>query len=303
MEFRVSRILVLFVLSLVMISCRLNQPAKISPISPTAQIAPTLTPSPEKVAEISSTPTATLLTPTEVKATQSASPTLEPTSTPIEFTSLSKDEVFYNNELNLSGYLCTPQGVAPFPAVVFNHGGLGDVIGGAPEETCLALAEAGFVGFSPIRRQTIHLDGHIDDVQFAIDYVKNLAYVDPEIFGLMGFSRGGMLTFMVAAQRSDLQAAIIMASALPKDGDFSGYIQEINIPILIMVASNDFPAELNKNQNVVEGAQEMEAALKAAGKDVRLIIYPPYEPHGHMMFFELGEYWKDVIAFLAMHLE
>ena len=283
--------------SLVMLGCKLSERAiSLTPHPP----EPTNIPSQETFTPIPSTPTNT---PTTAKVIHSPTLTAEPSVTPIVFDSVSKTEVFYNDELNLSGYLCIPQGIGPFPAVIFKHGGLGDVIGGAPEETCQALANAGMVGFSPIRRQTVPLDGHTDDVQSAIEYVKNLGYVDIDRLGLVGFSRGGMLTFMVASQRSDLKAAIIMASALPKDGEFSKFVQGINIPILLMVASNDYPADINKNQNLVEGAQDMEAALKAAGKDVQLIIYPPFEPHGHMMFFEIGDYWSDVVAFFRSHLE
>jgi len=59
------------------------------------------------------------------------------------------EEVTYRTDPDLKGYLCRPEGNGPFPAAIFNHGGLGDIIGGAPEGTCEALAEAGFVGFSP----------------------------------------------------------------------------------------------------------------------------------------------------------
>ena len=66
------------------------------------------------------------------------------------------EEVTYRTDPDLKGYLCRPEGNGPFPAAIFNHGGLGDIIGGAPEGTCEALAEAGFVGFSPIRRAYLH---------------------------------------------------------------------------------------------------------------------------------------------------
>lgn len=49
-------------------------------------------------------------------------------------------------------------------AVIYNHGGLGNKIGGSPQETCEALAKEGLVGFSPIGRQTRSLEGHLDDV-------------------------------------------------------------------------------------------------------------------------------------------
>ena len=37
--------------------------------------------------------------------------------------------------LTLAGYLCLPVGPGPFAAVVYNHGGVGDRVGGAPRET------------------------------------------------------------------------------------------------------------------------------------------------------------------------
>ena len=56
------------------------------------------------------------------------------------------EKVIYSKGRNtLSGSLCKPQGTGPFPVVVYNHGGTGPIIGGAPEETCTALAEAGFL--------------------------------------------------------------------------------------------------------------------------------------------------------------
>ena len=55
----------------------------------------------------------------------------------------------------LTGTLCLPKGVGPFAAVVYHHGGMGDRVGGAPKATCNALAEAGFVGLSLIRRPCI----------------------------------------------------------------------------------------------------------------------------------------------------
>ena len=82
--------------------------------------------------------------------------------------------IYSEGDLTLSGSLCKPQGRGPFPAVGINHGGVGPIIGGAPEETCAALAKAGFVGFSQIRRLDRPLFGHLDDVNDAVEYVKNL---------------------------------------------------------------------------------------------------------------------------------
>jgi len=46
----------------------------------------------------------------------------------------------------------------------------------------------------------------------------------------------------------------------------------------------------------------MHDGLKAAGGDVRLIVYPPYADDGHTLFFAVGPYMEDVVAFLRRHL-
>ena len=43
--------------------------------------------------------------------------------------------VYTTRPKTLKGYLCRPAGEGPFPAVSFNHGGSGKIIGGAPKET------------------------------------------------------------------------------------------------------------------------------------------------------------------------
>ena len=97
---------------------------------------------------------------------------------------------YSTGKYTLKGTLCIPEGNGPFPAVIYNHGGMGTTIGGAPSETCVALAKEGYIGFSPIRRPTKLLSGHLDDVMAAVSYVRSLPNVDKTRIGIMGFSRG-----------------------------------------------------------------------------------------------------------------
>lgn len=200
----------------------------------------------------------------------------------------------------LKGYLCRPSGAGPFAAVVFNHGGVGNIMGGAPQETCQALAAAGFVGFAPIRRQTRSLSGHPDDVQAGLAYVRGLDYVDRNRVAMAGFSRGGALTFMAAAMGAPIKAAIIMASAMPprESGFTLDDAPKIRIPILLLVAENDTGSRKTLGQNTVDTVRRMADALTAAGNTPKLVVYPPYGSDGHDMFFEVGAYWPDVIDFL-----
>lgn len=215
------------------------------------------------------------------------------------------ERLVYSADPRLSGQLCRPDGPGPFPAVVFNHGGVGDIIGGDPLGSCAALAKAGYVGFSPIRRLTRTLVGHGDDVDAAIAKVKSLPYVDAGRLGLIGFSRGGMLTLLAATTRNDLKAVVIMATASGGRGQLSRGMAEaarISAPVLLLVAENDTGSRTSMGFNTMDGMRGLERALKDAGKDVRLVVYPAFGGDGHQLFFSVGSYWKDVTAFLAQHL-
>jgi len=215
-----------------------------------------------------------------------------------------REVVYTTTPETLEGYLCRPSGAGPFSGVLYNHGGLGNIIGGAPKETCEALAAAGFVGFAPIRRQTRPMGGHTEDIQAALNYLTGLDYVDRNRIAMMGFSRGGALTFMVTARAAPIKAAIIMASASPPPR--SGFTLEdaanIRVPVLLLVAENDTGSRKTMGQNTVETMRRMSAALTAAGNAPKVIVYPPYGIDGHEMFFEIGPYWKDVVEFLKKHL-
>ena len=208
---------------------------------------------------------------------------------------------YATGEHSLRGRLCKPEGAGPFPAVVYNHGGVQDKIGGAPDETCSALAKAGFVGFSPIRRPMRSFIAQAQDVETAIGYVAALPYVDSARLGLIGFSSGGTVTYLVAAHRKGLKAVVIMATAGAEshmDIDPSG----ITAPVLVLVAKNDIGSKLTFGNNTVTSSEALVAKLKQAGCDVTYIAYPPYQPDGHLMFFQIGAYWTDVVDFLKKHL-
>jgi dienelactone hydrolase len=208
--------------------------------------------------------------------------------------------------LTLTASLCLPEATGPRPAVVFNHGGFGSHIGGAPEETCRALAKAGVVGFSPIRRQEKALMANLDDVLAAVAYVRELPEVDVSRIAIMGFSRGALLTTLAVSRHpDDFAAVVLMAPAPPRPGterDFYAQAQAIRAPVLLLVAENDLPQHNNEHQDHVALTKRLRDHLADGGREARLIIYPPYGSNGHMMFFEVGDYWSDIVEFLQEHL-
>jgi dienelactone hydrolase len=211
---------------------------------------------------------------------------------------------YRSGDLVLSGYLCLPAGPGPFAAVVYNHGGLGDRIGGAPRETCEALAAAGYVGFSPLRRATRSLDGHGDDIRAAVARLHQLAGVDASRIAMIGFSRGALLTYQAAIETASLKAAVLMATAVPPRQFARSLAKpaDIAVPLLLLVAENDTGSRATKGRDTLAATRDMHRALVEAGKDVSLIVYPPHGDDGHALFFSLGAYMSDVLVFLNRHL-
>jgi len=196
------------------------------------------------------------------------------------------------------GFLYKPPGDGPFPAVIYNHGGSGgNQIGGAPEETSKALADNGYVGFSPLRKPDTSLREKLNYIKEAVNYLKTLDYVDADRIGIMGFSQGGFLTFLSAAGLSDYKAVVIMASAVEILNGYLDRVDGISAPVLLLIAEND-----KARQNHVQAMTELNNALEFAGREVKMIVYPPYKDDGHQMFFEIGDYWDDVVAFLNENL-
>ncbi len=211
-----------------------------------------------------------------------------------------KEVVYQSGSMQLTGHLFTPRGTGPFPAVIYLHGGRGPIVGGNPEATAEALAKSGFVGFAPIRRKELTLKGNAQDVIAAINYVKNLKDVDADRLAIIGFSRGGLLAFMASTRQRDLKAIVLLG---PAEGQgtlrrFLAGADNVTAPTLTLVAENDI-----SQQDHVSISRQIHTALKNAGKQPRLIVYPPYEHDGHRLFFEVRPtYWHDVEKFLKSHL-
>ena len=195
-------------------------------------------------------------------------------------------------------FLCIPAGTGPFPGVLYSHGGRGPAIGGDLEGTCEALAEAGYLGYSKMRRQTVDLGGHIDDVLDGLDSLLAHDQIDPDNVSVMGFSRGGLLTLQAATlEPSTLDDAIILMAPADGNGALDNVLAnagQIEGRVLILVSKND----LTQDDHVAL-ANKVEDALETAGVQVELILYPPFGTDGHDRFQTVGDYWSDVLSFLS----
>lgn len=202
--------------------------------------------------------------------------------------------------------LCRPSGDGPFPAVVFNHGSIVDMLGwpGASRRgynlsaICETLAEDGFLAFAPIREKVARGRGWMsydesyrEVVSRALDHVKTLAGVDPARIAIMGFSMGGLTSLKVAVARKDLKAVVLLAPAWGR-GLLAEEVQNVpmlNAPVLLLVEAGDEPP-------IRKGVAMLEKALQAHKKEARIIRYD--RGGGHELFYKVDYYWGDVRSFL-----
>ncbi|MCH2131348.1 MAG: dienelactone hydrolase family protein, partial [Pirellulaceae bacterium] len=188
---------------------------------------------------------------------------------------------------------CRPAGEGPFPAVLYNHGGLGTAVGGDLQGTCEALAEAGYFARSEQRPASVSLNGQLEDVLQGLDELRSHPDVDPERVAVAGFSRGGLLALQAAIARPDEIEAVLLFAPAPGQGSMEQTllnVSKVQAPVRIHIAEND---------GLLPLAQEVESALQGEGKDVELIVYPSFAEDGHDLFAEVREpYWSQVLGFL-----
>jgi len=204
--------------------------------------------------------------------------------------------------------VCRPAGAGPFPAVLYNHGGLAMAVGGNLLETCKALADAGYLARSEQRPVSDNptIAGHLDEVLDALTELRAHPDADTDRVGIMGYSRGGLLTLHTAIQRPEDVHAIILMAPAPGGGptnldDALADVSPIAAPVRLLVSENDGPPA--QKEDHVEICELIKTTLEDDGKSVELTVYPPFGNDGHELFFEVDDiYWPDVLAFLGQHL-
>lgn len=227
-------------------------------------------------------------------------------NTNIVTSQITLDSIFENPGYT---YIACPIGAGPFPAVLYNHGGLGTNIGGDLRETAIALAQAGYIARAEKRMETTPMTGHLDEVVAALDSLREDPRTDTNCVCIMGFSRGGLLTLQAGKLYPEKVNTIIAMAPAQANGNLNSTIADVypfDDPILILVAINDLIQD-----DHVQLAQMTHDSLINGGKNSTHILYPYYDSNedglqntppddGHELFWEVREpYWSDVINFLT----
>ncbi len=197
---------------------------------------------------------------------------------------------------DLRGFVAIPEGVGPFPTIIFNHGSKQQP---EPKKALVRFFnDLGYAVFLPQRRgygnsagpslddaltldpatqegklqlmDRIHQES--DDVMTASSYIRGMAYVDLKRIVISGYSFGGSSTVFVARKNPDFVAGIAFttASGIWRHGgivrqELIDAVRDARIPMMFVYAENDYDI----SPGVVFSRE-----MRRMGKPVSLRIYP-----------------------------
>ncbi len=219
---------------------------------------------------------------------------------------------FRSNGGLASGYLATPPAESgPGVLVIQEWWGLDSGI----KEMADRLAAAGFVALAPDLyhgalaahdemdkaahlMQNLPADRAGRDMSAAVDYLASHSGVQGTGIGVVGFCMGGMLAFLIAANRPDKVTAVVPFYGFPQGATEPDWTRLTAFVSGHMAEHDDFFAP--------DAARALEAKLRAMGKQVTLTVHPGtghafMGPHNALGTYDAAvaaKVWPEVVAFL-----
>ncbi|PYT81642.1 MAG: hypothetical protein DMG40_08815 [Acidobacteria bacterium] len=242
---------------------------------------------------------------------------------------------FPSGDLSLHGTLYKPSGAGPFPAVVYNHGGAPGMLSkGAFDALGPVFAKNGWVFFGPYRRgqglsssagkyigdeiasatkagglasgaatmvRLLETD-HLNDQLAALAWLRTQKFVEGDRIAVAGNSFGG-IEAVLGAERGLYCAAIDSAGGAQSWSEapelqslMTRSVRNSHAPIFFFQAENDYD---------LSPSRVLSNAMKDAGKEFEVKIYPPYGESvqdGHTFGYFGSSVWAgDVFRFLNKH--
>jgi carboxymethylenebutenolidase len=223
---------------------------------------------------------------------------------------------FLGNHNTASGYLVKPvTGAGPGVLVIQEWWGLDSGIKTMTDR----LGAAGFVALAPDLyhgelaqhdemdkaaklMQQLPPDRAAREMSAAVDYLANHPAVTSRSIGVVGFCMGGMLSFIIAANRPDKVKAVVAFYGFPQ-GPAEPDWSKLAASVRGHLAEKD-------NHFKPESGRALEKKLKSMGKDVEFTIYPgtghafmgPHNALGTLDQALADRIWPGVVAFLKEKL-
>jgi carboxymethylenebutenolidase len=223
---------------------------------------------------------------------------------------------FKSNGSVASGYLVTPAaGSGPGVLLIQEWWGLDPSL----KQTADRLGAAGFVALAPDLyhgqlaahdemdkaaqlMQSLPPDRAARDMSGAVDYLSNHPAVTSNGIGVVGLCMGGLLSFIIAANRPDKVKALVPFYGYPQ-GAFEPDWSKLTATVSGHMAERDdfFPPD---------GARALEAKLRGMGKTVTLTVHEgaghafmgPHNALGTLDEALAAKIWPEVVSFLHEQL-
>ena len=228
---------------------------------------------------------------------------------------------YLSDGLKINGFLLRPAHIdenEKLSAIIYNRPGIGDshkidnqtlaFLSILPAHHYVVTATQ-YRGNGGSEGTESYLDKDVDDVINIMALTRSLPYVDPERVGILGFSRGAAVTYLLLKKQVHIKAACVMGCAtdfvdayreLPHyrlflEAVFQGtpetaeeeytkrsplyWPEKINVPLLIIQGTDDQHVPINQVHRLAD-------KLKALNKVHELVVYPEGD-------HELGKVGED----------
>ena len=213
--------------------------------------------------------------------------------------------VYLSDGLRVVGFIVKPAQIeSRLPVILFNRGG-GLEYGNITKENLIYLsflASQGYVLIASQYRGNSGGEGReefggkdVDDVLNLIPLAESLPFTDPSRIGMLGFSRGGMMTYLAIKEGAPIKAAAVVGGLSDLLQFFEGkgkdkmksvirelvgpdieeykkrsaydWPERINVPVLILHGEEDRVVDVSQ-------ARKFGERMKALGKPHELVIIP-----------------------------
>lgn len=208
-----------------------------------------------------------------------------------------EEVAFPSGKRQLHGFLWTPQGTGPFPAILWNHGS--EKLPGSKPALAKFYTAHSYVFFVPHRRGQGRSPGdyiqdliaqtppserawrmvelqqaEVDDVIVSLNYLKSRPFVDPARIAISGCSYGGIQTLLVGERDLGVKALVPFAPGamsweqnLPLQDRLIRAVDLAKAPVLLIQAENDYS---------LAPSQVLSKEANNKHKDFQSKIYPAF---------------------------
>ena len=224
---------------------------------------------------------------------------------------------YLSDGLEVVGFIVRPKKKKKYPVIIFNRGGNKD-FSKIKKSTLNFLSDIASKGYVVVASQYRGNDGgegeeefggkDVNDILNLVPLIKSLNFTLPDKIGMLGFSRGGMMSYLAIKEDIDVDAAVIIGGdtdliqaynrrsgmrnvmnsligCKPKECK-NQYIkrsayywpEKIDIPVLILHGKKDWRVEVSQ-------AKKLAKKLDKLDKKYKLVLYD--DTHG------LGDHYKE----------